>query len=82
MLAKIQKWGNSQGIRLAKNLLADAHLGVGDEVDINVKDGIMIVTPAKRIRGQLSLKDLVARIPESYQPGEIDWGEPVGREAW
>jgi antitoxin MazE len=82
MLAKIQKWGNSQGIRLAKNLLADAHLGVGDEVDINVKDGIMIVTPAKRIRGQLSLKDLVARIPESYQPGEIDWGESVGKEAW
>jgi len=82
VLAKIQKWGNSQGIRLAKNLLADAHLGVGDEVDINVKDGIMIVTPAKRIRGQLSLKDLVARIPESYQPGEIDWGEPVGKEAW
>jgi antitoxin MazE len=82
MLAKIQKWGNSQGLRLAKNLLADAHLGVGDEVDVNVKDGIMVVTPAKRIRGQLSLEDIVARIPESYQTGEVDWGEPVGKEAW
>ena len=55
MLAKIQKWGNSQGIRLTKNLLADAQLGVGDEVDISVKDGIMIVTPAKKIRGNHSL---------------------------
>ena len=82
MHAKIQKWGNSQGIRLAKNLLADAQLGVGDEVDISVKDGIMIVTPAKRIRGRHKLKDLVARIPENYKTSEVDWGEPMGKEVW
>jgi len=82
MLAKIQKWGNSQGLRLPKNLLADAQLGVGDEVDISVKDGIMIVTPAKKIRGKHRLKDLVARIPKNYQTGEVDWGEPVGKEVW
>lgn len=82
MLAKIQKWGNSQGLRLAKHLLADAQLDIGDEVDINVKDGIMLVTPAKRIRGRHNLKDLVSRIPENYQAGEIDWGEPVGKEVW
>ena len=82
MLAKIQKWGNSQGLRLTKNLLADAQLEVGDEVDINVKDGIMIVTPVKRIRGRHNLKDLVAGIPEDYQTDEIDWGEPVGKEVW
>ena len=82
MLAKIQKWGNSQGLRLTKNLLADAQLGVGDEVDINVKDGIMIITPVKKIRGKHSLKDLVARIPENYQTDEVDWGEPVGKEVW
>ena len=82
MLAKIQKWGNSQGLRLAKNLLADAHIGVGDEVDISVKDGIIIVSPAKRIRGRHNLKDLVSRIPENYQTSEVDWGAPVGKETW
>lgn len=82
MLAKIQKWGNSQGLRLAKHLLADARLDVGDEVDISVKDGVMIVKPAKRTRGRHSLQDLVLRIPKDYEPGEVDWGEPVGREAW
>jgi len=82
MHAKIQKWGNSQGLRLAKNLLADAQLGVGDEVDISVKDGILIVTPAKRIRGRHRLKDLVSRIPEDYKTSEVDWGEPVGKEVW
>ena len=82
MLTKIQKWGNSQGLRLTKNLLADAQLGVGDEVDISIKDGILIVTPVKKRRGKHSLEELVARIPENYQTEEINWGEPVGKEAW
>ena len=82
MLAKIQKWGNSQGLRLNKNLLSDAQLGVGDEVDISVKDGIMIVAPAKMIRGKHNLKDLVALIPKNYQAEEVGWGKPVGKEVW
>ena len=82
MLSKIQKWGNSQGLRLTKSLLADAQLSVGDEVDISVKNGAMIVKPAKKIRGRYDLKDLVARIPDNYEPGEVVWGEPVGKEAW
>jgi antitoxin MazE len=81
MITKIQKWGNSQGLRLAKNVLADANLDIGDAVDITVNDGILLVTPAKRVRGQHNLKDLVSRIPENYQAGEIDWGKPVGKEA-
>lgn len=83
MFAKIQKWGNSQGLRLARNLLADAQLAIGDEVDISVKEGIIIIAPSKRrIRGRHSLKDLVTRIPKGYKPGEVDWGEPTGKEIW
>jgi antitoxin MazE len=82
MLAKIQKWGNSQGLRIAKNLLADSNINVGDEVDISVKDGIIIISAAKRIRGRHNLKNLVARIPENYQASEVDWGEPIGKEVW
>lgn len=82
MLAKIQKWGNSQGLRLAKNVLADANLGLGDEVDITVKDGVIFITPATRKRGRHSIEDLVARIPENYKTSEVDWGEPVGKEFW
>ncbi len=82
MLAKIQKWGNSQGLRLSKNLLADAQIDVGDEVDIALKDGIITISPAKRKRGRHNLKDLVACIPENYQASEVEWGEPVGKEVW
>lgn len=82
MIARIQKWGNSQGLRLTKNLLADARVEVGDEVDVLVKDGVIIVTPARRNRGGHCLEHLVAEIPEDYRIGEVDWGEPAGREVW
>ncbi|RLB97524.1 MAG: transcriptional regulator/antitoxin, MazE [Deltaproteobacteria bacterium] len=60
MLAKIQKWGNSQGLRLAKTLLTDAQLGIGDEVDISVKDGILIVAPARRIHGRFKARPKIS----------------------
>lgn len=82
MITKIQKWGNSQGLRLTKNLLADARLEVGDQVDVSVKDGVMIVRPARKIRGRHRLEALVAQIPKHYQAGEQDWGGPSGREIW
>ena len=82
MLSKIQKWGNSQRLCFSKNLLIDAHISVDDEVEIAVKNGIIIVSPAKRKRGHHNLKDLVERIPKNYQTKEIDCGEPMGIEVW
>jgi len=82
MTTKIQKWGNSQGLRLAKDVLAHAHIDIGDEVDIAVDDGLIVIAPVKRIRGRHRLEDLVSRIPPDYEPEEVDWGAPVGREAW
>ncbi len=82
MVTRIQKWGNSQGLRLARQVLEDARISVGDEVDVTTRDGIIVIAPARRIRGKQSLQKLVARIPGNYEPGETDWGEPVGREVW
>ncbi len=81
MHTKIQKWGNSQGLRLAKNVLEDAHLGVGDKVDVTVRDGIIVIAPIRKTRGRYRIEDLVAQIPEGYHAGEVTWGEPVGKEA-
>lgn len=82
MHTRIQKWGNSQGLRLAKNVLEDARLGVGDEVDVAVQDGIIVVAPTKRIRGRYHLEDLVAQIPADCHASEVNWGKPVGKETW
>ena len=82
MVTKIQKWGNSQGLRLPKHVLEDTRLDVGDEVDVLSRDGIIVIAPVRRVRGKHSLKSLVARIPKGHVGEEIAWGDPVGREAW
>ena len=82
MLAKIQKWGNSQGLLITKALLADAQINIGDDVNIVVKNGALIVTPAQKNRKKYNLRDLVAKIPKGRQVKETDWGEPVGNEVW
>jgi antitoxin MazE len=82
MITKVQKWGNSQGVRLSKELLSDVDIKVGDAVDVAARDGALIVTPARRVRGGHDLSELVRRIPKDYTPEELDWGYPVGREVW
>lgn len=82
MSTRVQKWGNSQGIRLPQRVLEEANIAVGDEVDVTVQEGRIVVTPSQRIRGRYRLEDLVARMPEDYKPAEEDWGPPAGREAW
>ena len=82
MITKVQKWGNSQGLRLSKEVLTDAEIAVGDTVDVVVREGTIVVTPLRRVRGRYDLRELVSRIPEHDEPEELDWGPPVGREVW
>jgi antitoxin MazE len=82
MVTRVQKWGNSQGLRLSKELLSDARIDVGDVVDVAVHEGSIVVTPVRRVRGALDLEQLVAAIPKGYRPGEVDWGPSTGGEVW
>jgi antitoxin MazE len=82
MLTKVQKWGNSQGIRFPLQLLQEANIAVGDDVEVAVLEGRIVVTPSDRIRGRYRLEDLVARMPENYEAVEEAWGAAQSREAW
>ena len=82
MVTKVQKWGNSQGLRLAKQVLEEARISVGDSVNVSTRDGVIVIAPVRRIRGKQSLQELVSRIPKNYKTREVDWGKPVGREDW
>jgi antitoxin MazE len=48
MKAKIIKIGNSKGIRLPKPLLEQ--VGLTGEVDLEVRDSELIISPSKRVR--------------------------------
>ena len=82
MLTKIQKWGNSQGLRFTKALLEEAQINVGDEVQVSVHKGRIVVEPVTKVRGRYDLEALVSKMPKGYRAEELDWGPPVGREVW
>lgn len=82
MLTKIQKWGNSQGLRFTKAILEEANIEVGDEVEVSVHDGKIVVQPTQRVRGRYKIESLIAEIPAEYEVEEVDWGDAVGKEAW
>lgn len=79
MLAKVQRWGNSQGLRLPKHVLETSAIAVGDQVEITAQADQIVITKAKR---RFELAELVAHMPKDYQAEEVSLGEPVGKEAW
>lgn len=82
MVTKVQKWGNSQGLRFTKEILDQAEIGVGDEVKVSVRSGKIVVEPLVKVRGRYDIKTLVSKIPPDYRAEEVDWGRPVGKEVW
>ncbi len=80
MVTKVQKWGNSQGLRLAKHVLENARIAVGDDVEIIVGDEQ--ITLKKVVKPKYDLAEMVARMPCDYQTREESFGPPVGREEW
>ena len=82
MLVKVQKWGNSQGIRLSKDVLAEANILVGDALEIVTTKEQIVIKPIRKIRGKYNLEDLVSKIPSNYKSQEEDWGSPMGLEVW
>ena len=81
-MTKVQKWGNSQGLRVTKALLDEAGIHAGDGVDVSVGRGRSIVEPVSNILGRHGLKALVSKMPAQYRPEELDWGRPAGKEVW
>ena len=79
MLTTIQKWGNSQGIRIPKNILDSLHWESQENLSITAEDNKIIIEPAKKRK---NIKELFAGYTGDYAPEEIDWGEPVGKEIW
>jgi antitoxin MazE len=80
MVAQVKSWGNSQGIRLSKELLALAGIQNNDYLDIELIDGNIVLKKAFQHR---TLEQRVKEFEGRLGPyDEFDWGEPVGRERW
>ena len=84
----IRRWGNSQGIRLSKEILAQMNLQENDTIGINICDGKMTVEKVNKPK----YLNLAERLEAFYQrpideiyvesTQEVDVGDPVGNEIW
>ena len=82
MTTSIQKWGNSQGIRIPKHLLDAVKLTTNDEIDISAESDMLIIKKAAPTAAHKTIKELFAGYDGDYKPEEIDWGGQEGKEVW
>jgi antitoxin MazE len=77
---KIQKWGNSLGLRIPRSFAAEAQVEEGVTVDLSVENGQLLVRPLRVRRYSLNL--LLRKVSRRNLHGEVATGSTVGREAW
>lgn len=83
MTTSIQKWGNSQGVRIPKYLLDAVKLSTNDEIVIRAENDMLIIEKAPSPAPRKTIKELFEGYSdEDYTPQEIDWGERMGKEVW
>ena len=80
MTTTIQKWGNSQGVRIPKILLDTVKWDENEQIVIVVDNDKLIIEKAKNKRK--NIKELFADYKGDYEPTEIDWGNLEGKEIW
>jgi antitoxin MazE len=75
---RVQKWGNSLGVRIPRGLAEEVGLSAGSEVSLSAKDGELVIKPS--VPARLSLDDLLAKVSEENLHSSIDTGSAVGAE--
>jgi len=80
MEAKLQKWGNSVGIRIPSNIIKSLNLKENDTLILEqTEDKIIISIPKKK---KIDLEELFKNYKGENLAKEFEWDEPMGRELW
>jgi antitoxin MazE len=80
MHATIQKWGNSQAVRIPKGILEVAALHENDRVQISAESEQIVIR--KISRKHRTIKERLDGYEGDYKPAEWDTGETLGKEVW
>ena len=79
MITTIQKWGNSQGIRIPKFILEAVHWNGNENLVVKTYKDKLIIEKAEKRK---NIMELFADFDGEYSPVEMNWGDPVGEEVW
>ena len=80
MEARLQKWGNSDGIRIPSALLRSLNLKTNDIVNLTIEDEKIIITKSKNKK--ISLRELFKNYNGENLAKDFEWDEPEGKEIW
>ena len=78
MEAKIQKWGNSLGLRIPNHIVKDLSLLHGSIVEIEEEADTIVIRPKEKH----NLDDMLNSINNTNIHSEISFGRPEGEEIW
>ena len=80
MEIRIQKWGNSDGIRIPRNILKSLNIKTNDILNIEeVNKKIIISIPEKK---KVSLEEKFKEYKGKNLSKDFSWDENVGKEIW
>ncbi len=81
MTAVISSWGNSQGLRVPKDIMKELHLSVGDKMNIVIENEKIVLEPIKQTRVKYNINDLVQQLPRDNKVHE-EFDNKTGLEEW
>ena len=80
MEIRIQKWGNSDGIRIPNSILKSLNIKTNDILNIEQEDGRIVISIPKRKK--ISLADKFKEYKGENLAKDFSWDESVGKEIW
>ena len=79
MDTKVQKWGNSLGVRIPRSVADEAKIRQGTAVRIEVRNQTIVIKPVGRLKYRLA--DLLRQVTRRNIHEEVSVGDAVGKEA-
>ena len=80
MEARLQKWGNSDGIRIPSSFLKTLCLKTNDKVELTQEDDKIIISKVKQ--PTISLEERIKKYDGPNLSKDFDWDDARGKEIW
>ena len=80
---RVNKWGNSLGIRFPNEFVEVIQLKEKSLVEMKIDGEILIISKLKEDLTRKTIQELFEMYPADYiEDEEIDWGSSIGGEVW
>ena len=84
MVVGFCKWGDNLALRIPKSAAQALNLHTGSRVELAIENGALVLRPiVRRKRTRVyTIDELLRGMTKENVPQEVDWGKPLGNEAW